>query len=183
MDTLPSLKRHAYQGERNMKRMLTLIFVLGVFAFLAPQKTQAAGVPMYEYWNPVVGDHFYTTNINELGYYPGNNWTFEGVAFNVYDTQVSGTTPLFRYYNYPDGDHFYTADWNELGYGAYGWYFENVEGYVYPSDSESGIPLFEYWNENGNVLDHFYTTDWNELGSGAYGWNFSDIPCRVEPAD
>jgi hypothetical protein len=165
-----------------MKRVLTLLFTLAVFAFLAPQTASAGQVPMYEYWNPTIGDHFYTIDINEIGQYPTNGYTFEGVAFRVFDTQEPGTTPLFRYYNFQVGDHFYTADWNELGYGNFGWYFEKVEGYVYPPDSYSGIPLFEYWNQNANVLDHYYTTDWNELGFGAYGWNFSDIPCRVEPA-
>lgn len=166
-----------------MKRILTLLFTLALFVFLVPQKASATGTPLYEYWNPYIGDHFYTININELGTCPGNGWTFEGPACNVFSTQVTGTTPLYRYYNYQDGDHFYTTDWNELGYGNYGWYFENIECYVYPADSESGIPLYEYWNGNGNVLDHYYTTDWNELGYGAYGWYFSELMCRVEPTD
>lgn len=166
-----------------MKRTLTLLFTLALFMFLVPQTISAAEVPLYQYYNPYTGDHFYTIDINELGYYPGNGWSFEKVACNVFDTQETGTTPLYRYYNYYDGDHFYTTDWNELGYCSYGWCFENVEGYVYPPDSESGILFFQYWNGNGNTLDHFYTTDWNELGYGAYGWYFERTMCRVEPVD
>jgi hypothetical protein len=165
-----------------MKRLLTILFVLGLCAFLAPRPAAAAGQPFYKYWNPNLGDHFFTIDINEIGEYPTNGYQFQGVTCNVFATQESGTVPLYRYYNYQIADHFYTTDWNELGYGNYGWYFEKVEGYVYPSDSSSGVPLFEYWNGNGNVLDHYYTTDWNELGYGAYGWYFDDIPCRVEPA-
>jgi hypothetical protein len=166
-----------------MKRVLTILFTLTLLMFLAPQKASATEVPLYQYWNPYIGDHFYTININEIGACPTNGYTLERTVCNVFDGYQSGTTALYRYYNYQDGDHFYTTDWNELGYGANGWYFEKVECYVYPPDSESGIPLFQYWNGNGNVLDHFYTTDWNELGYGAYGWYFERDMCRVEPAD
>ena len=166
-----------------MKRLLTLLFALALFVFITPQTASAAEVPLYQYWNPYIGDHFYTIDIDEIGAYPTNGYTLERTVCNVFDTQETGTTPLFRYYNYPSGDHFYTTDWNELGYGAYNWYFEKVEAYVYPPDSESGIQFFQYWNANGNVLDHFYTADFNELEYGANGWNLERVVCRVEPAD
>ena len=166
-----------------MKRLVSLLFALALIVFLTPQNASAAQVPLYQYWNPTIGDHFYTIDINEIGQYPTNGYTLEKTACDVFDTQETGTVALFRYYNYQDGDHFYTTDWNELGYGAYGWYFEKVEGYVYPPDSESGIPFYQYWNGNGSVLDHFYTTNWNELGNGAYGWNFERVMCHVEPAN
>lgn len=165
-----------------MKRLFILLSTLALFVFITPLTASAGEVPLYEYWNPYIGDHFYTIDIDEIGACPTNGYTLEKVACNVFDSQETGTTPLFRYYNYPSGDHFYTTDWNELGYGAYNWYFEKVEGYVYPPDSESGVPFFQYWNPNGNVLDHFYTTDWNELGYGAYGWYFERVMCNVEPA-
>src|SRR5918992_2984170 len=100
-----------------MIRILTFLFMLALCMFLAPVKAAAGEVPLFEYWNPYIGDHFYTININEIGQYPTNGYTFEGTAANVFDTQETGTVPLFRYYNFQIGDHFYTTDWNELGYG------------------------------------------------------------------
>jgi hypothetical protein len=165
-----------------MKRLIVLLFALALFVFITPPKAAAAEVPLYQYWNPIIGDHFYTININEIGACPTNGYTLERTVADVFDSYQSGTTALYRYYNYQDGDHFYTTDWSELGYGNYGWYFEQVACYVYPPDSESGVSLFQYWNPNGNVLDHFYTTDWNKLGYGANGWYFERVMCHVEPA-
>jgi hypothetical protein len=84
------------------------------------------------YWNPTVGDHFYTTNWNELGN-GAYGWTFERVAAYIYPTQASGTTPLHQYWNASVGDHFYTINLEELGTsGAYGWTYARVDGYVIP---------------------------------------------------
>lgn len=44
-------------------------------------------VPLYRYWNPQVGDHFYTTNWNELG--NGKyGWGYEGVQCYVHTQPV-----------------------------------------------------------------------------------------------
>ena len=79
-----------------MKRLLILIFMLTLFVFLGPHKALASEVPLYEYWNPYIGDHFYTININEIGRYPTNGYTFEGAACNVFDTYQAGTEPLLQ---------------------------------------------------------------------------------------
>jgi hypothetical protein len=90
----------------------------------------AGTVPLYRYWNPQVGDHFYTTDWNELG--NGNyGWSFERVQCYVHAQAVPGTVPLYRYWNSQDGDHFYTTDWNELGNGNYGWGYEGIQCYVH----------------------------------------------------
>jgi Repeat of unknown function (DUF5648) len=44
---------------------------------------QAPGtVPLYRYWNPSVGDHFYTTQFDELGF-GAYGWSFEQVECYV----------------------------------------------------------------------------------------------------
>ena len=84
---------------------------------------------LYRYWNPGIGDHFYTTDWSELG--NGNyGWHFEEVQCHVLAQQASGSRPLYRYWNSGIGDHFYTTDWSELGNGNYGWHFEEVQCYV-----------------------------------------------------
>jgi hypothetical protein len=86
--------------------------------------------PLYRYWNPGIGDHFYTTNWNELG--AGKyGWRYEGIQCYVYLQQQQGTVPLYRYWNPGIGDHFYTTNWNELGAGKYGWRYEGIQCYVH----------------------------------------------------
>jgi Repeat of unknown function (DUF5648) len=72
-------------------------------------------IPLYRYWNPGNGDHFYTTNFWELagGKY---GYGYEGIACHVLSNWQAGAVPLYRYWNPGIGDHFYTTNWNELKY-------------------------------------------------------------------
>jgi len=95
------------------------------------QILQVATVPLYRYWNPGAGDHFYTTNWNELG--TGNyGWGYEGIQCYVLSRQPAGSVPLYRYWNPEIADHFYTTNWGELGPGRYGWGYEGIQCYVFP---------------------------------------------------
>ena len=141
-----------------------------------PTRTLA---PLHRYWNPSIGDHFYTTNWGELG---GGRygWTYEGVQCDISPITQFGLVPLYRYWNAQAGDHFYTTNWGELGTGRYGWAYEGVQGYVSPTAKAGLLPLYRYWNPN--ITDHFYTTNWGELGSGRYGWGYEGVQCYVWPA-
>jgi Subtilase family/Repeat of unknown function (DUF5648) len=139
-----------------------------IIARLVPTAT----VALYRYWNPTIGDHFYTTNWSELG--SGRyGWNYEGVQCYVFGAQRAGTVPLYRYWNPTIGDHFYTSNWSELGGGRYGWNYEGVQCYVYPGQQPEAVPLYRYWNPTNT--DHFYTTNWSELGGGRYGWNYEGV--------
>jgi hypothetical protein len=141
-----------------------------------PTRTLA---PLHRYWNPTIGDHFYTTNWGELG---GGRygWTYEGVQCDISPIAQPGLVPLYRYWNAPAGDHFYTTNWGELGSGRYGWAYEGIQGYVSPTSKAGLVPLYRYWNPQ--IADHFYTTSWAELGSGRYGWRYEGVQCHVWPA-
>jgi C1A family cysteine protease len=138
-------------------------------------------VPLYRYWNPSGGDHFYTTSWSELGL-GRYGWGFEGVQCYVAPSQEAGTVPLYRYWNRGIVDHFYTTSWSELGAGRYGWGYEGTQCYVYPGHVAGTVPLYRYWNSG--IGDHFYTTSWSELGAGRYGWNYEGVQCyvRTQPA-
>jgi hypothetical protein len=81
---------------------------------------RTATTPLYRYWNPAVGDHFYTTNWAELNAGRGG-FALDGVQCRIYPSPAAGTVALHRYWNPGVTDHFYTADFNELGMGRYGW--------------------------------------------------------------
>jgi hypothetical protein len=140
------------------------------------QTSAVTTVPLYRYWNPGNGDHFYTTNWSELGS-GRNGWGYEGVQCHVVPQQRVGSVPLYRYWNPGIGDHFYTTNWSELGSGRYGWGYEGVQCYVYPAQIAGTVPLYRYWNPG--IGDHFYTTNWSELSSGRYGWGYEGVQCYV----
>jgi hypothetical protein len=94
-----------------------------------PNDYKAKTSVLYRYYNRSNGDHFYTTNYNELG--AGNSgYRLEGNAGYVHLTQSPGTIPLYRYYNSGNGDHFYTTTYSELGSGGSGYISEGISGYV-----------------------------------------------------
>ncbi|HEX2091962.1 MAG TPA: S8 family serine peptidase [Longimicrobiaceae bacterium] len=136
-------------------------------------------VPLYRYWNPGIGDHFYTTDWAELG---GGRygWAYEGIQCYVLPRSRTGAAPLYRYWNPGIGDHFYTTNWAELGSGGYGWAFERIQCYVPVSAQSGSIPVYRYWNPG--IGDHFYTTSWAELGGGRYGWTFEMVQCYAWPS-
>lgn|GEM_PF-3067334 len=129
-------------------------------------------IPAYRYYNGQIGDHFYTTNFNELG--PRKNgWEFEWIGFYIYATQQPGTVPLYQYYSGQITDHFYTTT-----PGSYYTYtFEKIAGYVFPDNGFGRVPLYRYYNSQ--VGDHFYTTNFDELGNGREGWVLENIECYV----
>eukprot|EP01080_Neovahlkampfia_damariscottae_P009076 gene9076-1171_t len=128
-------------------------------------------VPLFRYWNSRVGDHFYTTNINEIGTSkPGkvgkHGYVSEGIVGYVATKKVSGTTALFRYYNPGTSDHFYTTNWNELGNGRSGFKYEGIQCYVLKSNKKGAKALYRYYNGR----DHFYTSNWSEIGKSKHGY-------------
>lgn len=131
---------------------------------------------LYRYWNPRIGDHFYTTNFGELGQ-GRHGWRLEGIQCYVFPTRHAGTVPLYRYWNPQVGDHFYTTNFAELGQGRHGWRLEGIQCYVQQNRASGSIPLYRYWNSS--IGDHFYTTNFNELGQGRHGWRLEGIQCYV----
>ncbi|MCA9541390.1 MAG: S8 family serine peptidase, partial [Myxococcales bacterium] len=133
--------------------------------------------PLYRYWNPRIGDHFYTTNFAELG--TGRyGYPYEGVQCQVNATR-GGSVPLHRYWNPKIGDHFYTTNFAELGTGRYGYRYEGVQCHVELRRLPGSLPLYRYWNPR--IGDHFYTTSFAELGRGRHGYTLEGIQCFVFP--
>ena len=54
--------------------------------------------PFYRYWNPAVGDHFYTTNWGELNAGRGG-FGLDGVQCRIFPAPAAGTVALYRYWN------------------------------------------------------------------------------------
>jgi len=101
-------------------------------------KKKGSSKALYRYWNQKDLNHFYTTNLAEIGVKRVGDvgkWGYKLVGTLGYCFQNSypGTLPLYRYYHGGIIDHFYTTNWGELGTGKAGWNFRKVECYVYPA--------------------------------------------------
>ena len=129
-------------------------------------------VSLYRYDNPNGhGDHYYTTNINELGTTncPAG-YIFAGIPCYVYSSQIAGTVPLYRYFNQSIGIHYYSTsltDLSSIGYdhGAIACYVYPVGNYTDPNI----VPMFHYYNPL--TYAHYYTDNFSELGYGNCSFN------------
>jgi hypothetical protein len=75
--------------------------------------------PLYRFYNPKLGTHFYTTSEVERAYVLtqlGSDYTPEGIAYNVCSTPVPGALPVYRFRNKSLGMHFYTTSEAERQY-------------------------------------------------------------------
>lgn len=97
---------------------------------------QYAGVvPLYRYVNAGIGDHFYTTDYNELRD-GAAGWVARGVGAYVYDHEVPNAIPLYRFSN-PQAKHYFTTNRAE-GESKPGYYFERIAAWIFPAWSQTG---------------------------------------------
>ena len=151
---------------------------------------------LYRYWKPSVSDHFYTTNIHEIGTAAEgttghHGYVSEGTQCLLYTSQVEETVPLYRYWRSAVSDHFYTTSSQEIGTttpgvtGRHGYVSEGITGYCFPHAVAGTVPLYRYWK--GSVSDHFYTTNAAEIGTtvsgqvGRHGYHSEGVVCYVIP--
>lgn len=143
--------------------------------------TDRVALPFYRYFREENGDHFYTTNTDEIGVTrrgeTGNhNYTSEWFQCSLLKHQVRNSVPLYRYVSVICGDHFYTTNPYEINVnvalvGAIGnnsYKYEGVAGYCFPySNGWFNSSLWRYRKQGG--CDHFYTTNWTEIGTNIRG--------------
>ncbi len=126
----------------------------------------AEPVPVWRFWSPVFGKHFYTIDASERDWlirdYPAV-WTFEGVAYRACAAwEDPDLVPVYRFWSVPLGSHFYTVDENEKDWllGDYPdvWTFEGVAFYAYPAGRQppGTMPVYRFWSSA--LGGHFYTT-------------------------
>jgi hypothetical protein len=136
----------------------------------------------YRLFNPLRGDHFHTTSLDEVSSaVSSGTYRYEGVGALVSSTVDTGLVPFYRLFNPGRFDHFHTTNWNEVisavSSGTYR--YEGIAGYVYPANSTSGVPFYRLFNPSS--FDHFHTTNWNEVisavASGTY--RYEGIGARV----
>lgn len=133
-----------------------------------PEPNEAA--PVYRFWSPSFGKHFFTIDEAEKDYvvatYPPEVWTYEGLAFRAYaeGAQPAGTSAVYRFWSPSTGAHFYTIDEAEKDYvlATYPpevWTYENIAYYAYPEGAQPAgtTAVYRFWSPLH--AGHFYTVD------------------------
>jgi hypothetical protein len=161
--------------------------------------TDAAGttgsVAVYRFWSPANSTHFYTASASErdsiIENYPTSVWSYEGVAYNAFLTQQTGTIPLYRFWSPLLSEHFYTASEKEkksiiASYPSSTWSFEGAAFYVYPTTTTvtGTTAVSRFWSSSSE--HHFYTSSVSEKNSiianyPAAVWTYEGDTFRVPP--
>jgi hypothetical protein len=141
----PSLSSHFYtvsEAERDLLiRDYGYVWIYeGVAYHTFSTAADAALKPVYRFWSPSVGEHFFTINeqekdilIRDYGYV----WTYEGVAFYAYPEgqQPAGALPVYRFWSASGNRHFFTISEQEkqwlIDQYSYYWAPEGVAWYAY----------------------------------------------------
>ncbi len=137
------------------------------YAFAA----QADGtVPVHRFVNTTNGDHFYTADENEKNTLIAQHadiYTYEGIAFYSYISDLHDAQPIYRFVNHTNGDHFYTISQEEKDYITQHlstiYASEGIAFYAYPHKAAGTTTVYRFINHaNG---DHFYTANDGEAAT------------------
>jgi hypothetical protein len=88
-------------------------------------------LPVYRFYNPTSGGHFFTTNEAEKNTVLNNpQYNFEGIGFYTYGANAQMGSDVYRFYNSQSQGHFFTASEAEkntvLNNPQWGYSFEGV---------------------------------------------------------
>ena len=140
------------------------------------------GKPIYRLLDKKDGSHLFTTSSKERDVVTGQDFTYEGVGFNL---PYKGTQDLHRFYNRATNDHFYTANEAEkaliLSNASLGFAYEGSIGKVWAAGSgiAGSTPVYRLFH---SVQGHHYTIDQSErsqLLKNSTGWTDEGIGFNI----
>ena len=153
-----------------------------------PPQAVTPRVAVYRFYNGTTGAHFFTPSTVERDAVIAGlpQFSYEGVAFYGYGSQVPGSSPVFRFYNTRTGRHFFTIsaaerDFVASGAAGPGFVYEGPNWYAQESGGGTAGPIYRF-NRPGTDI-HFYTISaaekdfvllndlsWQLEGIGFYAW-------------
>lgn len=141
-----------------------------------PPAPPAPRKPLYQLWNNVVSDHFYTTSVSERnGAISSGGYVDQGITGYLYETQQEGSLPLYRlYFGGNLTDHFYTTSILERNLAiAAGAANEGIEGYIMTYQEIGSTPFYRLYSYL--YPDHFYTSElWQKTSAMASFRQYQD---------
>ena len=145
-------------------------------------------VPLYRFWSPVLGHHFYTIDEPErnklLDDYP-QVWTYEGTAYHALSNGgLPGSLPVYRFWSQALGAHFFTISEvekdrliNDAPFKFF-WAFEGAVFHAWPEGSQpsDASPVYRFWS--AALGSHFYTmstAERDKLINQPYLWTYEGV--------
>ena len=125
----------------------------------------ANGSPVYRFFNPAAGVHFYTASAVERDFVQENldNYTYEGESYvgaphDQDPDELTGAKPVYRFLNEDTAVHLYTLDVGERDFileNLPNFNFEGIAYYGYEVEQPGTQPLYRFFNPQTGT--HFYT--------------------------
>jgi hypothetical protein len=113
----------------------------GVSYYAFPDANEPGTLPVYRFWRPATGEHFFTMKESErekLMTQLADVYTYEAIAFYAYpaDSPSNGAKPVYRFWSPKSGEHFYTISQSEkdkiiANYSPSVWTYEGVAWCAY----------------------------------------------------
>ncbi len=135
-------------------------------------------VDVHRFYNPISGEHLFTSNDGEHSYLTAIGWNYEGVAWTA---PYSSNRPVYRVFNPYTGEHHYTANSDEIFWLLIsGWNDEGICWYSVNTNTR-GTPVYRLFNPyikgigahhytaNTSERDYLISLGWNYEGIGWYG--------------
>ncbi|WP_321973660.1 glycoside hydrolase family 2 TIM barrel-domain containing protein [Paratractidigestivibacter sp.] len=137
------------------------------------------GQTMHRLYNPYTGEHFYTSDADEVENCVAAGWNNEGVGWTAPLGSYAGATPVYRLYNsyVEGGDHMFTASEDEKeSLIAAGWTYEGIGWYSAPADGSTYVEVLRAYNPYAATGTHHYTTNEAEIDTLTdAGWNAEGV--------
>lgn len=143
--------------------------------------------PVYRFWSPVNGRHFYTIQGTErdalIRDFP-HFWTLEDVAYYAFSEPVlESLLPVYRFWSARMETHFWTISEQErlalMRDSPDVWTFEGIAFYAYPQNDRplGAVPVYQF--RSRQFGDHFYTANETEkdflIESYGNAWEFEGV--------
>jgi len=129
---------------------------------------------IHRFYNPISGEHLFTSNDGERSYLTAIGWNYEGVAWTA---PYSSNRPVYRVFNPYTGEHHYTMNDDERNYLLLtGWNNEGISWYSVNTNTK-GTPVYRLFNPYiSGIGAHHYTTNTSERDYLiSLGWNYEGI--------
>lgn len=141
--------------------------------FYILQNWPAASVPVYVFGqNNNDPNHIYTINRNDYPY-EQHAFTYLGVNFLAYGSQVSGSQPVHVFTHDGDNNHIYTINRFDYPYESNGFKYQGVNFYAFTSQVSGTFPV-HCFGRNGNA-NHVYTINKNDYPYEQNGFTYLGI--------
>jgi len=155
----------------------------------------SSAAPIYRFWSPVTGKHFYTmaeAEKDKLINQYSHIWTYEGIAYYAYaQASERGLAAVYRFWSDTLAGHFYTIRESErdklINEYAHVWSYEGPAFYAYANGQQpaSCDAIHRFWSDN--LSGHFYTISEAEkdkiINNYSSVWTYEGIAWYALPPD